>query len=69
MQEDRLWEELEASRKELELLRAENDNLRRKVAEFESIIGDNVRVHQYQVNPLVGTYATFQIQQYPSQID
>ena len=63
MQEDRLWEELEASRKELELLRAENDNLRRKVAEFESIIGARRRAHQSQVNLLVGTYATFQIQQ------
>ena len=65
MQEDQLYKELEASRQELRLLRAENEDLRRKVLEFESIIGDKERVHRCQVNHLVGTYATFEIQQCP----
>ena len=64
MQEDQLLKELEASQKELRFLRAENEDLKRKVTEFENIIGDNGRIHRSQVNPLEGTHATFLVHQY-----
>ena len=38
--EDELWKELEAARKELRLLKAENYELKEKVAEFEC----NIRI-------------------------
>ena len=64
MQEDQLLKELDASQKELRLLRAENEDLKRKVTDFENIIGDNGRIHRSQVNPLERTHATFLVHQY-----
>ena len=44
-----LFNELEAARKELRLLRTENEELKKKVADFESNIGDPGRVHDCEV--------------------
>lgn len=50
-----LFNELEAARKELRLLRTENEELKKKVADFESNIGDTGRVHHCEVYSLAET--------------
>ena len=43
-----LWDELEATKKELRLLRRENEDLKTKVEDMEFLIGKH-GVHQYKV--------------------
>lgn len=47
--QDQLCRELEAARLELRLLRFENEDLKKKVADLEMNIGDKGRVHQCEV--------------------
>ena len=43
-----LWNELEAAKKELRLLRRENEDLKTKVEDMENLVGKH-GVHQYKV--------------------
>ena len=43
-----LWNELEAAKKELRLLKIENEDLKTKVKDMENLIG-NHGVHQHEV--------------------
>ena len=52
---EELWKELEVARKELLLLRTENYDLKKKVADFESIVGDKGRVQQCEVYSIAET--------------
>ena len=59
MDVDTFWKEFESAKEELRLLRSENEDLKRKVAQMENIIGEQGGVHQHEVH--FYRYSQFQI--------